>query len=282
MNADVRNHISSLLETSSAEVLEEGLVTLCCSELGTERPEAGWPRVLLACSVLDKWAKTDEDRRAASTAIERLENAEELRNKRRLSPAEGAKQCLAFKRLVERKAQIVPVCGDGDCLFRSVVHVLFNRRDLPEELENDLNARLRKLCTKVCYNDAPEAERRRYTEEDWNTTFMSEEGMSQHGTYADFAEVYKLAVLLSLFCSFNATCHGNIRDTSDTDRELWVVRHDGNVSFENGVVKPGTNYMFCHGSFQQKEGTQKSPHDREIRVFYDSYVCHSTTTALLL
>ena len=205
MSTDLRCHVSSLLETSSAEVLEEGLVTLCCSELETEKPEAGWPRVLLACSVLDKWAKTDEDRCAANTAIERLENAVELRNRQTLSQRDQAEHCLAFKRLIERKVQIVPVSGDGDCLFRSVVHVLFNRRNMPEELENDLNALLRKLCTKVCYNDLPEAEKKRHTEEDWNMKFTSEAGMSQHGTYADTPEVYKLAVLLSLPRSFHLT-----------------------------------------------------------------------------
>ena len=57
---------------------------------------------------------------------------------------------------------------------------------------------------------------------------------------------------------------------------MWVVRYDDSVSFENGVVKPSYNYMFCHGSFQQKEGFQKNPRDSEIRVFYDPYVCHIT------
>ena len=280
MNADIRSYISSLLETSNAEVLEEGLVTLCCSEVGREKPDAGWPRVLLACSVLNRWAKTDEDRRTASTAIETLEKAEVLRNERDLSISEQAKHCMAFKKLVQMKAQIVPVSGDGDCLFRSVVHVLFNRRNLPKELEDDLSVLLRRRCTKVRYNDAPEAERRRHTEEDWNAKFMSVEGMSQHGTFADTAEVYKLAVLLSLPSNSRHHLPGAIWDTFETDRELWVVRYDDNVSFDNGLAKPGDYYMFCHGSFPQAEGSQRNPRDSEIRVYFDPYVCNISTQSV--
>ena len=202
MSSCIHNHITSLLEVSSVEVLEEGLVTLCCSELHKEKPEPGWPRVLLACSVLEKWARTDDERGAARAAIERLTNAQELRQPKRFSNPEIAKQNLAFKKLIRRDVEIVPVSGDGDCLFRSVVHVVFNRRVLPKDLEDQFSMMLRKLCTKVCYNVAPEAEKRKYTKEEWDMRYKSEKGMSQHGTFADMAEVYKLAILLSLSRSF--------------------------------------------------------------------------------
>ena len=194
-------HIRRLLTTTNMQALEQGLVALYASE--TLQPQApidlGWPSVLVACSVIEAWARSDEDKRLGEAVIKRLLNEPTLRVGEQ--PDQGARdrQRLAFKKLVERQMVVLPVRGDGNCLYRSVVRIVFGGYPLPEDFETQLCQQLRQRCCKVTYDDLPPAEKARTKPEDWNAfNAIADEDGSQFGVWADATEVYRLSILLRL------------------------------------------------------------------------------------
>ena len=62
---------------------------------------------------------------------------------------------------------------------------------------------------------------------------------------------------------------GHALENAETDKEIWVVRFDDTISFENDGVKPSESYLFCHDSFGQRDSLENNA----IRVLYDPYVC---------
>lgn len=200
---DVKESIEELLNTKNIVALERGLVTLCCSEAGKPEPDRGWPSILLAVSALDAWATSPAEKARVESTIDNLLNSPELRNfvTQKTDQKSKDEQRLAFKKLLERRLRTLHVRGDGNCLFRSIVRIMFNGFKIPESYEDTFSLDLRKRCCRVTYDLLPDKMKGKMSREEWDSIQAGVEGsqdMGASGEWGDTTQLIKIAALLGL------------------------------------------------------------------------------------
>ena len=200
---DVKETIEELLNTTNIVALERGLVTLCCSEGRKPEPDRGWPSILLACSALDAWATSPAEKARVEGVIDNLMNSAELRSFVTAKSDQRYKddQRLAFKKLLERRMTTLQVRGDGNCLFRSIVRIMFNGFKIPESYEDSMSLDLRKMCGRVTYDLLPDKMKGEMSRDDWNSIQAGVDGSEDTaaaGVWGDATQLIKIAALLRL------------------------------------------------------------------------------------